>query len=37
MTKYSQLLRNSNDILVNHNLPFLLDYMYKNNQFNPDK
>lgn len=37
MAKYSQYLKNSSDILVNHNLPFLLDYMEKNNDFNPNK
>ena len=37
MAKYSRALTSNNDILVNHNLPFLVDYMEKNNEFNPEK
>lgn len=37
MAKYSRALTNTSDILVSNNLPFLVDYMEKNNDFNPDK
>jgi hypothetical protein len=37
MAKYSRALTNTSDILVGNNLIFLVDYMEKNNHFNPDK
>lgn len=37
MARYSRALTSNNDIMVSHNLPFLVDYMEKNNQFDPDK
>ena len=37
MAKYSRALTNTNDILISNDLPFLVDYMEKNNDFNPEK
>ncbi len=37
MAKYSKALTNTSDIMVSNNLPFLVDYMEQNNDFNPDK
>ena len=36
MAKYSRALTSNNEIMPS-NLPFLIDYMEKNNQFDPDK
>lgn len=37
MAKYSRALTNTNDILVNNSMSFLVDYMEQNNSFNPEK
>ena len=37
MAKYSRALTGTSDILVNNSMPFLVDYMENNNDFNPDK
>ena len=37
MAKYSRALTSTNSIMISHNLPFLVDYMEKNNEFNPEK
>lgn len=37
MAKYSRALTNTSNLLVSNNLSFLVDYMEKNNDFNPDK
>lgn len=37
MAKYQKALTNTSDILVSPDLPFLVDYMEDNNDFNPGK
>lgn len=37
MAKYSRALTNTNDILLNNSMSFLVDYMEQNNSFNPEK
>lgn len=37
MAKYSRALTNTTDILISNDLPFLVDYMEKNNDFDPEK
>jgi hypothetical protein len=37
MAKYSRALTSTNDILLSNSMNFLVDYMEKNNEFDPDK